>query len=96
MTNKPDKQNWDKWEEYEKLKMSMLKNIYLSQRVMSTFMIELWAKHYNKPYKDAVSRYDELYRHVKAQFSDHLFAEHGSIDLKDILPEDPPSSKEEK
>lgn len=91
-----NKEHWDKWEEYEKLKMSMLRDIYLSQKTVSTFVIELWARFYNKPYSEAVSRYEDLYQHVKKQWDEYLFAEHGSIDLKDILPEEPPSLEEEK
>ena len=80
------KQHWDSWEKYEKLKMSTLKRIYLDQRVMSTFIIELWAKQYGKPFKEGVSRYNDLYAHVNGQWKDYLFSEYGSIDLSEILP----------
>jgi hypothetical protein len=90
----PDnKEFFDKWEELEKVKMKLLQNIYLDQRVMSTFMIELWAQFYKKPYQDGVKRWSEIFQNVKGQWGDYLYKEHGSINPKDFLTDDenPPS-----
>lgn len=83
-----NKDFFDSWEKMQNLQIKLLRNVYLNQRVLSTFMCEIWAAYYKKPYPEAVHRYHELFKHIQGQLGDHLFAEFGKIDLSDIFPDD--------
>ncbi len=91
MEQKQTKQFWDKWEEYEKLKMSLLKEVYLNMKIQSSFLAEMLSYVRKEKFGESMRRFSELYKHQKGLFQAWMNAEHGSINLKDIWPEEPPT-----
>ena len=87
---------FDKWEEYENLKMTILKEVYLNMKIQSSFLIEMLAYARKEKYRESLGRFSQLYAHQKGLFQAWMNAEHGSISLKDIFPEEPqtPDDKE--
>lgn len=83
----PKKEGWDKWGELEKLKINLLKTIYIQGRVNATFTVDIWKSVFKKTDADVVKRMAELDAIVKAQLEEYLFAQHGSIDYKSMFPE---------
>lgn len=80
----------DSLEELFKMQVEVLRNIYLNDRVISTFIIELWAEKHGKTFKEGMKRYNELFKSVQGQWEAYIHAKHGSVSLEDLLPKEPP------
>lgn len=92
-----DKKETSELEQLLKLQVEVLRNIYLNDKVISTFVMDIWCKQFGKNFKkDAIPRYNEMYKHMKGLWSTHLHAKFGKVSLEELLPEEPldPDSKD--